>query len=153
MTLPQLLPAFLSGYLVIALHVLGDFGTVSLLRYETFSYAIYLQYSAAFDRVYAAWLALFLLLLTGSLLLLEAALLRRLSLGRTGRGAARTSPPPAWAPSPPWPTSSSSSPSSSRWPSPSTPSSTWPAASPPPPRAASRRPWATPSSWRSPWPS
>lgn len=92
-TLPQLLPAFLSGYLVIALHVLGDFGTVSLLRYETFSYAIYLQYSAAFDRVYAAWLALFLLLLTGSLLLLEAALLRRLSLGRTGRGAARTSPP------------------------------------------------------------
>ena len=87
-TLPQLLPAFLSGYLVIALHVLGDFGTVSLL-----SYAIYLQYSAAFDRVYAAWLALFLLLLTGSLLLLEAALLRRLSLGRTGRGAARTSPP------------------------------------------------------------
>ncbi|BFH77696.1 hypothetical protein TthTF21_04130 [Thermus thermophilus] len=152
-TLPQLLPAFLSGYLVIALHVLGDFGTVSLLRYETFSYAIYLQYSAAFDRVYAAWLALFLLLLTGSLLLLEAALLRRLSLGRSGRGAARTSPPPAWAPSPPWPTSSSSSPSSSRWPSPSTPSSTWPAASPPPPRAASRRPWATPSSWRSPWPS
>ena len=92
-TLPQLLPAFLSSYLVIALHVLGDFGTVSLLRYETFSYAIYLQYSAAFDRVYAAWLALFLLLLTGSLLLLEAALLRRLSLGRTGRGAARTSPP------------------------------------------------------------
>ena len=92
-TLPQLLPAFLSCYLVIALHVLGDFGTVSLLRYETFSYAIYLQYSAAFDRVYAAWLALFLLLLTGSLLLLEAALLRRLSLGRTGRGAARTSPP------------------------------------------------------------
>ena len=92
-TLPQLLPAFLSGYLVIALHVLRDFGTVSLLRYETFSYAIYLQYSAAFDRVYAAWLALFLLLLTGSLLLLEAALLRRLSLGRTGRGAARTSPP------------------------------------------------------------
>ena len=92
-TLPQLLPAFLSGYLVIALHVLGDFGTVSLLRYETFSYAIYLQYSAAFDRVYAAWLALFLLLLTGSLLLLEAALLRRLSRGPPPRGAARTSPP------------------------------------------------------------
>lgn len=88
-TLPQLLPALLGGYLVVGLHVLGDFGTVSLLRYETFSYAIYLQYSAAFDRVYAAWLALFLLLLTGGLLLLEALLLRRLSLARTGKGSGR----------------------------------------------------------------
>ncbi|MFX6424202.1 hypothetical protein ABTG32_18390, partial [Acinetobacter baumannii] len=70
-------------------HVLGDFGTVSLLRYETFSYAIYLQYSAAFDRVYAAWLALFLLLFTGGLLLLEGAFLRRLSLARTGKGSGK----------------------------------------------------------------
>lgn len=86
---PQLLPALLSGYLVVGLHVLGDFGTVSLLRYETFSYAIYLQYSAAFDRVYAAWLALFLLLFTGGLLLLEGAFLRRLSLARTGKGSGK----------------------------------------------------------------
>lgn len=85
-TLPQLLPAYLSGQLVIALHVLGDFGTVSLLRYETFSYAIYLQYNAAFDRVYAACLALFLLLLTGGLLLLEGRLLRSLSLAQGGKG-------------------------------------------------------------------
>ncbi|GAA6758225.1 ABC transporter permease [Thermus oshimai] len=85
-TLPQLFPAFLSGALVVALHVVGDFGTVSLLRYETFSYAIYLQYNAAFDRTYAAWLALFLLLLTGGLLLLEGLLLRRLHLARSGKG-------------------------------------------------------------------
>ncbi|WP_038048200.1 ABC transporter permease [Thermus caliditerrae] len=90
---PQLLPALLSGYLVVGLHVLGDFGTVSLLRYETFSYAIYLQYSAAFDRVYAAWLALFLLLLTGGLLLLEGAFLRRLSLARTGKGSSKKARP------------------------------------------------------------
>ncbi|BDG15500.1 ABC transporter permease [Thermus brockianus] len=90
---PQLLPALLSGYLVVGLHVLGDFGTVSLLRYETFSYAIYLQYSAAFDRVYAAWLALLLLLLTGGLLGLEGLLLRRLTLARTGKGAGRRHKP------------------------------------------------------------
>ncbi|WP_117237608.1 ABC transporter permease [Thermus sediminis] len=90
---PQLLPALLGGHLVVGLHVLGDFGTVSLLRYETFSYAIYLQYSAAFDRVYAAWLALFLLLLTGGLLLLEGLLLRRLALARTGKGASRRARP------------------------------------------------------------
>ncbi|AEV15423.1 Iron(III)-transport system permease protein sfuB [Thermus sp. CCB_US3_UF1] len=100
-TFPQLLPALLSGYLVVGLHVLGDFGTVSLLRYETFSYAIYLQYNAAFDRVYAAWLALFLLGLTGGLLLLEGWLLRRPSLARTGKGAgrrARAIPLGPWAP-------------------------------------------------------
>ncbi len=86
---PQLLPALLSGYLLVGLHVLGEFGTVSLLRYETFSYAIYLQYNAAFDRVYAAWLALFLLLLTGGLLFLEGLFLRRLALARTGKGSGR----------------------------------------------------------------
>ncbi|KGQ21231.1 ABC transporter permease [Thermus filiformis] len=92
-TLPQLFPAFLSGWMVVGLHVLGDFGVVSLLRYETFSYAIYLQYSAAFDRTYAAALALFLLLLTGGVLGLEALLLRRYVGGRVGRGSARAAQP------------------------------------------------------------
>ncbi len=91
--LPQLLPALLSGALVIGLHVVGDFGTVSLFRYETLSYAIYLQYHAAFDRVYAAWLALLLLGLTGGLLALEGLLLRRLSLARTGKGTPRSPKP------------------------------------------------------------
>ena len=82
--LPQLRPAFLSGGLLIALHVLGDFGVVSLMRFETFSYAIYLQYSASYDRVYAAWLALMLLALTGTLLLGEARLLRGQRFHRAG---------------------------------------------------------------------
>ncbi|GAA6755004.1 iron ABC transporter permease [Thermus thalpophilus] len=99
---PQLLPALLAGYLVVGLHVLGDFGTVSLLRYETFSYAIYLQYSAAFDRVYAAWLALFLLLFTGGLLLLEGFLLRRLSLARTGKGSGKKAKPLSLGRFAPW---------------------------------------------------
>ena len=54
----QLRPAWLAGALLIVLHVLGDFGVVSLMRFETFSYAIYSQYVSSFDRVYAAWLAL-----------------------------------------------------------------------------------------------
>jgi iron(III) transport system permease protein len=98
---PQLLPALLSGYLLVGLHVLGEFGTGSLLRSETFSYAIYLQYIAAFDRVYAALLALFLLLLTGGLLLLEGLFLRRLALARTGKGSSRKARPVRlgpWAP-------------------------------------------------------
>ena len=41
---PQLRPAFLAGGLLVFLHVLGDFGVVSLMRYETFSYALFSQY-------------------------------------------------------------------------------------------------------------
>ena len=85
--LPQLRPAFLAGGLLIVLHVLGDFGVVSLMRFETFSYAIYLQYAAAFDRVYAAWLALMLLSLTGTILLLEMRLLRGRRYECTGSGS------------------------------------------------------------------
>ncbi|NNF59150.1 MAG: iron ABC transporter permease [Rhodothermaceae bacterium] len=91
--LPQLRPAFFAGSLLVVLHVLGDFGVVSLMRFETFSYAIYLQYSTAFDRIYAAWLALMLLSLTGGLLVLEARLLRGRQFARTGSGAARRADP------------------------------------------------------------
>lgn len=89
--LPQLRPAYFAGALLIALHVLGDFGVVSLMRFETFSYAIYLQYSASYDRVYAAWLALMLLALTAALLVLEARLLQGRRFHRAGTGLARRS--------------------------------------------------------------
>ncbi|MFN3595815.1 MAG: ABC transporter permease [Rubricoccaceae bacterium] len=91
--LPQLRPAYLAGALLVALHVLGDFGVVSLMRYETFSYALYVQYAAAYDRVYAAWLALMLLALTGTLLWLEARLLRGRRFARAAGTARRTAPP------------------------------------------------------------
>ncbi len=87
--LPQLRPAFYSGAMLVGLHVLGDFGVVSLMRFETFSYALYLQYSASYDRIYAAWLALMLLGLTGTILLVEARLLRGLLLHRSGTGVNR----------------------------------------------------------------
>ena len=90
--IPQLRPAFTAGGLLVGLHVLGDFGVVSLMRYETFSYALYVQYIAAFDRVYAAWLALMLLILAGGLLYTEARLLRGLRLDRAGSGVGVRSP-------------------------------------------------------------
>ena len=87
--LPQLRPAWLSGALLIILHVLGDFGVVSLTRYDTFSSAIYVQYNAAYDRVYAAWLGLMLLMITVSTLWLESRLLRNIRFSRIGSGVAR----------------------------------------------------------------
>jgi len=88
-TLPQLKPAFLAGFLLVSLHVFGDFGTVSLMRFETFSYALYLQYVAAYDRIYAAWLALMLLALTTAALVLEYRFLKKAIFHRLGRGASR----------------------------------------------------------------
>jgi iron(III) transport system permease protein len=91
--LPQLRPGYLAGATLVVLHVLGDFGVVSLARFETFSYAVYLQYAAGYDRVYAAWLALMLLALTGALLAAEGRLLIGRQFSRTGTGLARIRTP------------------------------------------------------------
>ncbi len=90
-TVPHLRPAYLAGAVLVVLHVAGDFGVVSLMRFETFSLAIYLQYAAAFDRTYAAVLALLLLVLTSLFLILELGLLRQATLHRAGSGHPRAS--------------------------------------------------------------
>ena len=90
--LPQLRPALYASGLLISLHVLGDFGVVSLMRYETFSYALYIEYMLSFEHIYAAWLALMLLVFTGCLLTLEAKLLNRVVLHRAGSGVSRQLP-------------------------------------------------------------
>lgn len=71
-TLPQLRPAITAGGLLVALYALSDFGAVSLLRYDSFTRAIYVQYRSAFDRTPAAVLALVLVAFTLVLLLVEA---------------------------------------------------------------------------------
>jgi iron(III) transport system permease protein len=87
--LPQLRPALLASWLVVGLYTLGDFGAVSLMRYETFSFAIYLQYAGAFDRTYAAGLALVLLALALVPIAIQGQLLRGRAFHRTGPGSGR----------------------------------------------------------------
>jgi iron(III) transport system permease protein len=70
-TLPQLRPAIISGSLLVALYALRDFGTPSLMRFDTFTRAIFIQYKSSFDRNSAAGLALMLVVVVMSLLLLE----------------------------------------------------------------------------------
>lgn len=70
-TLPQLRPALGVGMLLTALYTLSDFGAVSLMRFDAFTHAIYLQYTSSFDRSRAAVLALVLVVLTVVLLVLE----------------------------------------------------------------------------------
>jgi iron(III) transport system permease protein len=71
-TLPHLRPSIYAGGLLVALYVLSDFGAVSLLRFDSFTRAIYLQYNASFDRSVAAVLALLLVVLTLLILTVEA---------------------------------------------------------------------------------
>lgn len=88
-TLPLLRPAIASGSILVALYTLSDFGAVSLLRYETFTLAIYVQYESAFDRNVAAALSLVVVALALSILLFDVL---------AARGPARWSPSGATRP-------------------------------------------------------
>jgi iron(III) transport system permease protein len=70
-TLPQLRPALVSSALLVGLYTVSDFGAVSLLRYDTFTRAIYTLYRGQIDRRPAATLSLILMLLAIVILLLE----------------------------------------------------------------------------------
>ena len=76
-TLPLLAPAIGAGALLAVLYALSDFGAVSLLQFDSFSAAIYLQYRATFDRSLAAILALGLIVLTFGVTFAEARLRHR----------------------------------------------------------------------------
>ena len=68
-TLPQLRPAMTAGGLLVALYCLSDFGAVSLLQFDSFTRAIYVQYRASFDPALAAVLSLMLVACTAGILL------------------------------------------------------------------------------------
>jgi iron(III) transport system permease protein len=69
--LPQLQPSIVAGSLLVALYSIRDFGTPSLMQFDTFTRAIFTQYKSSFDRNSAAALSLMLVLLVVGVLLLE----------------------------------------------------------------------------------
>ncbi|HUO46655.1 MAG TPA: iron ABC transporter permease [Acidimicrobiia bacterium] len=62
-TLPQVAPAMRASALLVGLYTMADFGAVSLLRYDTFTRAIFLQYAGRLDRRPATVLAAMLVAL------------------------------------------------------------------------------------------
>lgn len=70
-TFPQLRPAMMAGSLLVLLYVLRDFGAVSVMRYDTFTRVIYIQYQSSLDRSSAAALAIVVVLLSLIVLALE----------------------------------------------------------------------------------
>ncbi|MCX6042054.1 MAG: iron ABC transporter permease [Caldilinea sp.] len=76
-TLPLVAPAIAGGALLVGLYVLSDFGTVAMLRYRTFTTAIYNQFAGQIDRSGAAILSVLLILMALPLLFGEGWFSRR----------------------------------------------------------------------------
>ena len=90
--LPQLRPSITAGSLLVALYTLSDFGAVSMLRFDSFTRAIFVQYRASLDRSMAAVLGLVLVAVT--LVVLSGEGLARRSEGyhRLHSGGVRAAP-------------------------------------------------------------
>ena len=72
-TLPSLRPSIAAGGLLVALYTLSDFGAVSILRFNSLTSAIFIQYKSSFDRSSAAALALLLVAVALLVVFVEAA--------------------------------------------------------------------------------
>ena len=90
-SLPMLRPAIMSGGLLVSLYALSDFGAVAIMRWETLTWSIFIQYGAALNRTLAAVWSLTLIALALAVVWGEAAA-RNAGAGRyyrSGSGADR----------------------------------------------------------------
>ena len=70
-TLPLLRPALVAGLSLVVLYVVSDFGAVSLLRFQTLTYAVYQQMTGRYDYMAASVLSLLLVLFALAFLITE----------------------------------------------------------------------------------
>jgi iron(III) transport system permease protein len=88
--LPQLRLALCGGGLLIALHLLAEYGLYGLIRFDTFTTAIMDQFQSTYDSPAANMLASVLLVCCLTVLLIEVAARGEQRYSRIGPGAART---------------------------------------------------------------
>ena len=87
--LPQLRLAVCGGALLVALHLLAEYGLYVMIRFDTFTTAIYDQFQSTFSGPAANMLAGVLALCCLAILLLESASRGKARYARIGAGAAR----------------------------------------------------------------
>jgi iron(III) transport system permease protein len=87
--LPQLRPAMIGGALLVGLHLLSEFGALQMLRYPTFTTAIYDQYNSSFSSAGANVIAAVLVLCCLLLLMADLRLRSDRRFARVGSGAKR----------------------------------------------------------------
>lgn len=90
--LPQLRLAILGGGLLIALHLLAEYGLYVLIRYDTLTVAIVNQFQAVYDGPAANLMGIVLVACAVGVLALEAWLRGDRRYARVGAGAARVAP-------------------------------------------------------------
>jgi iron(III) transport system permease protein len=91
--LPQLRLAVLGGGLLIAVHLLAEYGAFAMLRFSTFTTAIFEQFQATFNGAAGSTLAGVLILLCLVLIVGESAARGSARYARIGSGAQRASTP------------------------------------------------------------
>ncbi len=62
-TLPLIRPAIVAGLALVVLYVISDFGAISLLRYQTLTYAVYQQMTGRYDQSAASILSVLLVVM------------------------------------------------------------------------------------------
>lgn len=88
-TLPHLYPSIAAGSLLVAFYTLSDFGTPALMRFDSFTRIIYVEYQLAFDRSSAAILSLLLVAFVALILFLEHRIRSKASYYSLGPGTKR----------------------------------------------------------------
>jgi iron(III) transport system permease protein len=91
--LPQLRLAILGGGLLIAVHLLAEYGAFAMLRFNTFTTAIFEQFQATFNGAAGSTLAGVLVLLCLVFIVAETAARGSARYARIGSGAQRASTP------------------------------------------------------------
>ncbi|MGV0813895.1 iron ABC transporter permease [Mycolicibacterium boenickei] len=91
--LPQLRLAILGGALLIGVHLLAEYGAFAMIRFSTFTTAIFEQFQATFDGAAGTTLAGILVLLCLLLLITEAAARGNARFARVGSGVQRVGSP------------------------------------------------------------
>jgi iron(III) transport system permease protein len=90
-TLPLIRPAIAAGLALVVLYAISDFGAVSLLRYQTLTYAVYQQMTSRYDHAAASILSLLLVVMAIIFLITERWFRRRSRFYQTsGRYRAST---------------------------------------------------------------
>ena len=84
--LPMQRPAIAAGLFLVCLYVMADFGAVSILRYSTFTRAVYVQMTGRYDLMGAAAISLLLVLLSLAFLVAERHFRRRSRFYQTTTG-------------------------------------------------------------------
>jgi iron(III) transport system permease protein len=86
---PHALPALLGGSVLVSIHLLAEYGSFTLLRFQTFTTAIYNDYRLSFDGASAAAMTLVLIFMCLCILVVDLVIRGATRYARLGSGVAR----------------------------------------------------------------